>query len=86
MAVGSFDRRGGQEGNEIRLHPNRARSRATAAMWCREGLVQVHVDRVKAHVARAADAHEGVQIGPVIVQHRSARVYHFRYIEYLPFE
>ena len=32
-----------------------------------EGLVQVHVDAVKAHVAGADDAHDGVQVGAVVV-------------------
>ena len=50
-----------------RLAAARAASRTAAAVRCREGLVQIHMDHVKAHVARARDAHDRVQIGAVIV-------------------
>src|SRR5689334_5341697 len=34
----------------------------------REGLVQVHVDDVEAHIARAHLAEDGVEVGAVVVQ------------------
>ena len=48
--------------------------------------MQIHVHRVEAHIARPADAHEGVEVGAVVVQHRTGRVHHFRYIQDLPLE
>src|ERR1700674_2367926 len=41
------------------------------------------MDSVEAHVPRAADAHERVQVGSVVVQLGSGRVNKFRYIQYL---
>ena len=38
-----------------------------AAVGGGEGLVQVDVDHVHAHVARAGLAHDGVEVGPVVV-------------------
>jgi hypothetical protein len=48
-----------------------------------EGFVQVHVDGVKAHVTGPADAHEGVQVGAVVVEHRAGGMHKFRNIQYL---
>src|SRR6059058_6435725 len=42
--VGALHRRDGQERNQMRLHANRSRARAAAAMRSREGLVQVEMD------------------------------------------
>ena len=36
-------------------------------MGCGEGLVQVHMRAVEAHVARACVAHDGVEVGAVVV-------------------
>ena len=55
------------------LAADRARTGATAAMRRGEGLVQVRVDAVEAHVARADDAHDGVEVRAVVVA-QSARV------------
>ena len=40
---------------------------AAAAVGRGEGLVQVHVDAVKAHIAGAHHAHDGVEVGAVVV-------------------
>ena len=55
-------------------------------MWGGECLVQVHVHSVEAHVARPADAHERVQIGAVVVEHRPGRVHKLCYVQDLPLE
>jgi hypothetical protein len=44
------------------------------------------VDGIETHVAWPADAHEGVQIGPVVVQHGTYGMYEFGDIQYLAFE
>ena len=46
-----------------------------AAVGLGEGLVQVEVDDVEAHVARAGDAHDRVQVGAVVVQRRADPVH-----------
>ena len=45
-----------------------------AAVRLREGLVQVVVDDVEAHVARARAAHDGVEVRPVVVERRADAV------------
>ena len=47
---------------------DRARAGPAAAVGLREGLVQVEVDDVEAHVARPREAHDGVQVGAVVVE------------------
>ena len=68
--VGAHDPRVHQVG----LHPlgdrDRARARAAAAVRLREGLVQVEVHDVEAHVARARLAHDGVEVRAVVVERR----------------
>jgi hypothetical protein len=53
---------------------DRARAGATAAVRLRERLVEVHVDDVEPHVARAAAAHDRVQVCAVVVEGRPAGV------------
>ena len=54
---------------------DRARPRTAAAVRLREGLVQVDVDDVEAHVARPRDAHDRVQVGAVVVERRAGVVH-----------
>ena len=62
-------RQGGmrQIGDQEILAAHGACAGTAAAMRRGEGLVQVHVDAVKAHVAGADDAHNGIEVGPVVV-------------------
>src|SRR5699024_951647 len=57
----------GQVGGQVGLAAHGAAARAAAAVGGGEGLVQVHVDAVEAHVAGADHAHDGVEVGPVVV-------------------
>ncbi len=86
VTVGALHGRGGKERHQVRLHSDRSGPGATAAVWRGEGLVQVHVHRVETHVTRPADAHECVQVGSVVVEHRSGGVDHLGYIQYLSLE
>ena len=54
---------------------DRPRPRPASAVRLRERLVQVEVDDVEAHVARAGDPHHRVQVRAVVVERR-ARVVH----------
>ena len=58
----------GRNGSIRSEHGDRAGARAAAAVRLGEGLVQVVVHDVEAHVAGARDAHDGVQVGPVVVE------------------
>ena len=57
----------GQKIAQKRLHAHRAAAGAAAAMGRGEGLVQVEMHHVKAHVAGAGDAHDGVEVGAIVV-------------------
>ena len=63
---------------QVRLDPvrdrDRAGARAAAAVRLRERLVQVVVDDVEAHVARARAAHHGVEVRAVVVERRADAV------------
>src|SRR5215469_6910302 len=67
-AILTLYRRPGQEWDQIGLNSNWACPRPTSAVWCGERLVEVEVNGIEAHVARAADAHERVQVGAVVVE------------------
>ena len=67
------DHGNGHEGQQARAHTHRARARTAAAVRRREGLVQVHVDDIEAHVTRAHLAEDGVEVGAVVVQ-QAARI------------
>ena len=84
VAVQPLYRWGGQERHELRLHAYGSGSRTASAVRRGERLVQVHVDGVEAHVAGAADAHERVEVGPVVVELRSCVVHQLRNIQYVP--
>ena len=60
--------RHGQERLQARRNPHRTRPRTAAPMGRGEGLVQVHVDDVEAHVARAHLAEDGVEVGAVVIE------------------
>ena len=57
-----------QEGLDPIGDRDRPGPRTAAAVRLRERLVQVDVDDVEAHVARAAAAHDRVQVGAVVVE------------------
>ena len=65
MRVGRGPGRNGRQGLADR---DRAGAGAPAAVRGGEGLVHVHVDDVEAHVARAHDPEDGVQVGAVVVE------------------
>ncbi len=73
VAVAAHHLRGGQEGLDAVGHRNRPGAGPAAAVRLRERLVQVEVDDVEARVARAHDAHDGVQVRAVVVE-RGAHV------------
>ncbi len=63
------DRSGsGQERHQALGHGHRSGAGPAAAVGGGEGLVQVHVDDVEAHVAGPDDAQDGVEVGAVVVQ------------------
>jgi hypothetical protein len=68
------------------LDAYRARAGAAAAVRGGEGLVEVHVHGVETHVARPADAHEGIEVGSVVVEERPGCMHHLGYIQYLSLE
>ena len=69
------DHRDRQERQQALADADRARARTAAAVRRRERLVQVHVDDVEAHVARAHLAEDRVEVGAVVVQ-QPARLVH----------
>ena len=58
----------GRYGSISLRHRHRAGAGAAAAVWLGERLVQVEVDDVEPHVARAADPHDRVEVRPVVVE------------------
>ena len=67
-----------QERREPRAHADRARARPAAAVRRGERLVQVHVDDVEAHVARAHLAEDRVEVRAVVVQQAAGLVHDAR--------
>ena len=65
----------GQEFLQSLSHPYGTASRTATAVGCREGLVEVDVHHVKSHVAGAAHAQHGVEVGAVVVHQSAAFVY-----------
>ena len=61
----------GRNGSMRSRHRDRAGARAAAAVRLGERLVQVEVDDVEAHVARAATAHDRVEVRAVVVERRA---------------
>ena len=74
------DCRRGQEGLEDLPHGHRPTTRPAATVWLREGLVEVVVDDVEAHVAGARDAADRVQIRAVVVEERPRVVEDLRHL------
>ena len=69
------DNRDRHERQQALVHTDRAGTRAATTVRCGERLVQVHVDDVEIHVARADLAENRVQVGAVVIQ-QPARVVH----------
>ena len=68
VALAADHLRARQEGLDPLGDGDRARPRAAAAVRLAEGLVQVDVDDVEAHVAGPRVAHDGVEVGAVVVE------------------
>ena len=64
----------GRNGSIRSEHGDRPRARAAAAVRLGEGLVQVEVDDVEAHVAGPGHAHHRVQVRAVVVERRAGVV------------
>ena len=64
-----------QIGGDALGHGDRAGPGPAAAVRLREGLVQVEVHDVEAHVARPRDAHHRVEVGAVVIQRRAHPVH-----------
>ena len=76
----------GAVGQELRkeiLAADRACARAAAAVRRCEGLVQIHVYAVEAHVAGAYNAHYRVEVCAVIVAEAACLVYETGYLKYV---
>ena len=58
----------GHEGDKVALHADRAGAGAAAAVRGGEGLVQVDVHHVKAHIAGTDYAHYGVEVRTVVIE------------------
>ena len=67
-------------------YANRTAARATTAMRCGECLVQIDVHNIETHVAGAAYAQHGVQVGTVVVHQTTALVHQSCYLGNLCFE
>ena len=71
VALAADDLRARQERLDAVRHRDRPGARPAAAVRLREGLVQVVVHDVEAHVARPRAAHDGVEVRPVVVERRA---------------
>ena len=69
-----FDGRRGQEGHQPLGHADRPGPGSAAAVGRREGLVQVEVHHVEAHVAGPRHPDQRVEVGAVVVQQRAGVV------------
>ena len=76
----------GQEFCKEILAAHRAGARAAAAVRRREGLVQIHVYAVEAHVAGTNNAHYRVEVCAVIVAEAACLVYEAGYLKYVLIE
>ena len=84
--TGAHGTRTGEQFDETRRHRDRAGSRSAAAVGGGEGLVQVEVDDVEAHVARADNAEDRVQVGAVVVEEPAGVVDHLGDLDDVFFE
>ena len=64
----------GRIGLQPRRDAHRTRTGTAAAVGGGEGLVQVHVDDVEAHVPGPDLAQDGVEVGPVVIEQAAGRV------------
>ena len=64
-----------QERRDALGHGDRSGARAAAAVRLGEGLVEVEVDDVEAHVAGPGDPHHRVEVGAVVVERRADPVH-----------
>ena len=71
---------------ELVVNAYRAASRAASAVRSGEGLVEIEVHYVEAHIARTHGAQQRVHIGSVIVEEASAAVYKFCNLRYFALE
>src|SRR5207244_6644094 len=62
------DDRDRQERLEWFLHADGSGPRSAAAMWRREGLVQIEMDDVEVHLAGRGAAQDRVEVRPVVVE------------------
>ena len=69
-----------QKRQQARTDAHRAGAGAAAAVRRREGLVQIHVDDVEAHVAGADLAENGVEIRAVVVEQAAGLVHDARHL------
>ena len=67
-------------------YTNRAATRTTSAMRCGEGLVQIDVHHIEAHISRTAHAEHGVEVGSVVVHQTATIVHQSCYLWNLGFE
>ena len=74
VALAPHHLRARQEGLDAVGDGDRAGAGAAAAVRLAEGLVEVDVDDVEAHVARARVAHHRVEVGAVVVERPPRRV------------
>ena len=74
--VAAHDARVGQELLQTAAHAHGTAAGAAAAMRRGERLVEVDMHHVEAHVARAAYAEDGVEVGAVVVHQAAAFVHH----------
>ena len=56
-----------QVGLQNSLAGYRTAARATAAMRCGKGFMQIEMHHIEAHIAGAHDPHDGVKVGAVLV-------------------
>src|SRR5438105_1026607 len=74
----AFDGGCGEEVDEASVHANRAGAGPATAVRCREGLVQIEVHDIEAHVAGPRDADQRVEVRTVVVEERTGVVRQLR--------
>ena len=74
----AFDGGCGEEVDETSVHANRAGTGPATAVRCREGLVQIEVHDIEAHVAGPRDADQRVEVRTVVVEERTGVVRQLR--------
>ena len=59
-------------GNKMSCHSYRTGSRAASSVRCRERLVQIQMEHIKAHVTRTYHTHQRVHVSSVIIEQTAA--------------